>query len=95
MSNIKATKEIEEVFSQIAQYMSMQKELDEIIDELKDEVKGYMIANQAEELDGLKHKAVYKDVTSTTVDTSALKKYDAAIAEKYTKSRTVKRFTFK
>lgn len=94
MSNIKATKEIEEVFSQIAQYMSMQKELDEIIDGLKDEVKGYMIANQAEELDGLEHKAFYKDVTSATVDTSALKKYDAAIAEKYTKSHTVKRFTF-
>ena len=53
-----------------------------------------MIENQLETLAGAEHKATYKTVTSSRLDTVALKKEYPDIATQYTKTTETKRFTF-
>ena len=56
--------------------------------------KKYMEENQLETLTGNEHKATYKIVTSSRIDTAALKRNAPDIAERYTKTTETKRFTF-
>lgn len=53
-----------------------------------------MNENQLETLAGDEHKATYKTVTSSRIDTAALKKGHPDIATQYTKTTETKRFTF-
>lgn len=53
-----------------------------------------MTAAGVESLAGSEHKATYKAVTSSRVDTTRLKKDLPEIAARYTKTTTARRFTF-
>ena len=85
---------INEIMAQIAQYQRIAEETAGIIDGLKDELKNYMSANGLETLSGDEHKATYKAVDSSRIDTKALKKELPDIATRYTVTTSTMRFTF-
>lgn len=64
------------------------------IEALKDQLKQYMRETGTDILTGTEHKATYKTVTSSRIDTSALKKDVPEIAAKYTRTTESHRFTF-
>lgn len=86
--------DINAIMAELAQYTRMAEEIAETVDGLKDTIKKYMEENQLETLTGNEHKATYKTVTSSRIDTTALKRNAPDIAEKYTKTTETKRFTF-
>lgn len=86
--------DINAIMTELAQYTRMAEEIAATVDSLKDTLKKYMEENQLETLTGNEHKATYKTVTSSRIDTTALKRNAPDIAEKYTKTTETKRFTF-
>lgn len=86
--------DINAIMAELAQYTRMTEEIAATVDGLKDTIKKYMEENQLETLTGNEHKATYKTVTSSRIDTTALKRNAPDIAEKYTKTTETKRFTF-
>ena len=86
--------DINETMRELAQYTRLQEEIAATVDGLKDTIKKYMEENQLETLTGNEHKAIYKTVVSSRIDTTALKRNAPDIAEKYTKTTETKRFTF-
>ena len=86
--------DINAIMAELAQYTRMAEEIATTVDGLKDTIKKYMEENQLETLTGNEHKATYKTVTSSRIDTAALKRNAPDIAEKYTKTTETKRFTF-
>ena len=86
--------DINAIMAELAQYTRMAEEIAATVDGLKDAIKKYMEENQLETLTGNEHKATYKTVTSSRIDTTALKRNTPDIAEKYTKTTETKRFTF-
>lgn len=86
--------DINAIMAELAQYTRMAEEIAATVDSLKDQIKQYMNDNQLETLTGAEHKAIYKTVTSSRIDTTALKRNAPDIAEKYTKTTETKRFTF-
>ena len=86
--------DINAIMAELAQYTRMAEEIAATVDGLKDTIRKYMEENQLETLTGNEHKATYKTVTSSRIDTTALKRNAPDIAEKYTKTTETKRFTF-
>ena len=86
--------DINAIMAELAQYTRMAEEIAATVDGLKDTIKKYMEENQLETLTGNEHKATYKTVTSSRIDTAALKKGHPDIATQYTKTTETKRFTF-
>lgn len=82
------------IMSELAKYNRMQEETAAIIDGLKDQIKAYMTANNLETLTGDEHKASYKIVSSTRIDTTALKKELPDIASRYSTTSSTMRFSF-
>lgn len=87
-------KNIDIIMGELAQYTRLQEETAAIIDGLKDELKNIMQAQNTEVLQGTEHKASYKAVISSRIDTTALKKDAPEIAAKYTRTTKSRRFTF-
>ena len=85
---------INEIMSELAQYNRLADEIAATVDGLKDQIKKYMEENKLETLTGSEHKAIYKTVTSSRIDTAALKRNAPDIATQYTKTTESKRFTF-
>lgn len=85
---------INEIMRELAQYTRLQEEAAAMVEALKDQLKQYMNENQLDTLTGAEHKATYKTVTSSRIDTAALKKGRPDIAAAYTKQTETKRFTF-
>lgn len=85
---------INEVMKELAQYLRMQEEISETVEGLKDQIKAYMTENNLETLASDEHKATYKTVTSSRIDTTALKRENPAIAEQYNKTIISNRFIF-
>lgn len=85
---------IDNIMAELAQYIRMQEEAAAMVESLKDQLKERMTAAGVESLTGSEHKATYKAVTSSRVDTAALKKELPEIAARYTKTTTARRFTF-
>ena len=85
---------INETMRELAQYTRLQEEAAAMVEALKDQLKQYMNENHLETLAGDEHKATYKTVTSSRIDTAALRKECPDIAEKYTKTTEAKRFIF-
>ena len=82
------------IMSELAKYNRMQEETAAIIDGLKDQIKSYMTENNLETLTGDEHKASYKIVSSTRIDTAALKKELPEIATRYSTTTSTMRFSF-
>lgn len=70
----------------------MQEELSGEIESIQDDIKQHMDAAQVDTLTGADYKVTYKAVTSSRLDTSALKKALPDIAAQYTKTTTSRRF---
>lgn len=85
---------IDSIMKELAEYIRMQEEAAAMVESLKDQLKERMAAAGVESLAGAEHKATYKAVTSSRVDTTALKKELPEIAARYTKTTTARRFTF-
>ena len=85
---------IQETMKELAQYIRMQEEISETVEGLKDQIKAYMQQNQLETLASDEHKATYKTVSSSRIDTTAFKKAFPSMAEQFTKTTTSQRFTF-
>lgn len=85
---------INEIMKELAQYKRLQDETAAIIEGLTDKIKQYMTENQLETLTGDEHKATYKIVISSRIDTTALKKALPEVATAYTKTTEARRFTF-
>lgn len=85
---------IDAIMAELAQYIRMQEEAAAMVESLKDQLKERMTAAGVESLAGSEHKATYKSVTSSRVDTTSLKKDHPEIAARYTKTTTSRRFTF-
>ena len=85
---------IHETMKELAQYLRMQEEISETIEGLKDQIKAYMQENGLETLASDEHKATYKAVSSSRIDTTAFKKAFPSMAEQFTKTTTSQRFTF-
>lgn len=82
------------IFSELAQYKRLQEETSAIIDTLTDEIKNIMTATNNYKIVGNEHRAVWTDVTQSKVDTKKLKAQFPKIAEQLTTQCTYKRFTF-
>lgn len=79
---------------EIAGYSRMAEEIGATLDSLKDSLKKYMDENGLDSIAGNEHKASYKAVTSSRIDTTALKRDMPEIAAKYTKTTETRRFLF-
>lgn len=86
--------DINAIMAELAQYKRLQDEAAAMVESLTDTLKQYMVDNQLDTLAGTEHKATYKTVTSSRIDTTALKRNAPDIAELYTKTTATKRFTF-
>ena len=86
--------DINAIMTQLAQYKRLQEDATAMVESLIDTLKQHMTDNRIETLTGTEHKATYKTVTSSRIDTTALKRNAPDIAEKYTKTTETKRFTF-
>ena len=87
-------KNIDTIMEELAQYTRLQEETDTIIDGLKDELKAIMRERNTDTLAGTEHKASYKAVVSSRIDTTAIKKELPEVAAKYTRTTETRRFTF-
>lgn len=85
---------IDSTMKELAEYIRMGEEIAANIEALKDQLKQYMRETGTDILTGTEHKATYKTVTSSRIDTSALKKDVPEIAAKYTRTTESHRFTF-
>lgn len=85
---------IDSIMKELAEYIRMQEEAAAMVESLKDQLKERMTAAGVESLAGSEHKATYKAVTSSRVDTTRLKKDLPEIAARYTTMTTARRFTF-
>ena len=83
-----------EVMANLAQLKAMANELQAEIKQAEDELKAYMEAEGVGVLQGIEHKATWKEVTSSRLDTKALKVDLPEIADKYSKTSTTMRFNF-
>ena len=89
-----AQNNLDAIMQELAQYTRMAEEIAATVEALKDQLKQYMNENHLETLAGDEHKATYKTVTSSRIDTAALKKGHPDIAAQYTKTTETKRFAF-
>ena len=86
--------DINALMAELAQYIRLQEDAAAMVEALKDQIKEKMTAAGVDTLVGTEHKATYKAITSSRVDTTALKKDLPDIAARYTKTTETRRFTF-
>ncbi|MDR2044893.1 MAG: hypothetical protein LBQ15_11145 [Clostridium sp.] len=85
---------INDTMKELAEYIRLGEEVTANIEGLKDALKAYMSEKGLDTLAGNEHKAAYKAVESSRIDTTALKKAMPDIAAQYTRTTTSKRFIF-
>lgn len=85
---------IDTIMHDLAEYTRLQEETTAIIDGLKDELKAIMQERNTDTLTGTEHKASYKAIVSSRIDTTAIKKELPEVAAKYTRTTETRRFTF-
>ena len=85
-------KELEQKVAQLRELRRMQDELAAEITATEDELKAYMTANNADTLHGPSFKITWKEVTSSRLDSKALKAAAPMIWEQFSKQTTTRRF---
>lgn len=85
---------IDSIMKELAEYIRMQEEAAAMVESLKDQLKERMTAAGVDSLAGPEHKATYKAVTSSRIDTTALKRELPGVAAQYTRATETRRFTF-
>lgn len=81
-----------EKVKELRELRRMAAELADEISGIEDELKAHMEANSMDTLLGLDWRITWKPVTSSRVDTTALKKELPDIAARFMKQNTVRRF---
>ena len=84
--------DISKAIQELRELRRMADEIAAEIDGITDQIKNHMDAAQVDTLSGADWKVTYKAVTSSRLDTSALKKALPDIAAQYTKQTTTRRF---
>lgn len=82
--------------SQIHELRELRRMADELaaaIDTIQDAIKAEMTAAGVDVLAGSDWKAVWKPITTSRIDTTALKKALPDLAAQFTKTSTVRRFS--
>lgn len=85
---------IDRIMQELAEYIHMGEQIAATVEGLRDQLKQVMQERGVDTLIGTQHKACYKAVTSSRIDTKALKQELPDIAAKYSKTTETKRFTF-
>lgn len=89
MSNI----EMQSKVNELRELRRMAEELDAEITAIQDSIKSHMTAQGVDELTGLDYKISWKEVTSSRIDTAALKKALPDVVSRFTRATTTRRFT--
>lgn len=84
--------ELESKVAELRELRRMQDELSGEITALEDGLKAYMTANNADELHGPGFKITWKEVTSSRLDSKALKAAAPELWQRFTKQTTARRF---
>ena len=84
--------DIEGKVREIRELKRMQEELSAELEALTCEIKAHMDAEGVDTISGTDWKVTYKAVTSSRIDTSALKKALPDLAQQFTKTTTARRF---
>ena len=84
--------EIESKVQEIRELKRMQEELSAELEALTCEIKTHMDAEGVDTISGTDWKVTYKAVTSSRIDTGALKKALPDLAQQFTKTTTARRF---
>ena len=92
--NAIARNNLDEIMKELAEYTRLAEEIAATVDSLKDTLKRYMEERGLDRVAGTEHRATYKSVSSSRLDTAALKKDFPEVAAKYTKKIETKRFCF-
>ncbi len=88
-----ATNELISKLNDLAQLRRMADDLDAEITAIQDEIKAHMAAAQTDTLTAGAFRVVWKSVTSTRIDTAALRRELPEVWQEYGKTTTTKRFT--
>ena len=86
---------ISEMDSKIKELRELRRMADELAAEMEtiqDSIKAHMDAVGVDTINGTDWKVTYKAVTSSRLDTSALKKALPDLAQRFTKTTTARRF---
>lgn len=86
------TLELDSKIKELRELKRMAEELQAEIDGITDTIKAEMTARNVDTLTGADWKATWKAVTSSRLDTAALKKALPQVAEQFTKTSTSRRF---
>ena len=87
---------INEMDSKVKELRELRRIADELaaeIDSIQDAIKAHMDAEGVDSLNGTDWKVTYKTVTSSRIDTGALKKALPDLAQQFTKTTTARRFS--
>lgn len=86
-------KNLDSQIHELRELRRMADELTAAIDTIQDAIKAEMTAAGVDVLIGSDWKAVWKPITTSRIDTSALKKALPDLAAQFTKTSTVRRFS--
>ena len=85
--------EILNAVKELREYIRIQEEAEAAADALRDQIKAHMVATGSEELAGSDYKITWRPVTSSRLDTTAIKKaFPADALAPYIKTTTARRF---
>nr|DAW02706.1 MAG TPA: Exonuclease [Caudoviricetes sp.] len=84
--------EMDTKIKEIRELKRMQEELTAELEALTCEIKAHMDAEGVDTISGTDWKVTYKAVTSSRIDTSALKKALPDVVERFSKTTTARRF---
>lgn len=87
------TKNLDSQIHELRELRRMADELAAAIDTIQDAIKAEMTAAGVDVLTGSDWKAVWKPITTSRIDTTALKKALPDLAAQFTKTSTVRRFS--
>ena len=87
-----STNELSAKIKELRELRRMADELAAEIESIQDSIKAEMTARAVDELIGADWKITYKSVTSSRLDSAALKKALPDVAAQFTKSTTSRRF---
>lgn len=87
-----STQEIESKVKELRELRRMAEELNAEIEAIQDSIKAEMTARSTEELTGSDWRITWKNVTSSRMDTTALKKELPEIAARFLLKTTTRRF---
>lgn len=87
-----ATNEIIKKLTELAELRKMADDLNAEIEAIQDEIKAHMTETETDNLTAGAFKVTWKEVTSTRIDTTALRKDLPEIWQEYGKTTTSRRF---